>query len=146
MVGMDWSQAGIASLYNMIERNGYKFMYLSSRSIGQSRVTRDYIRSIRQGDLTLPDGPVLLSPSSLIQAFHKYDRVQGVGRRRKGEGGREGRGGEGRERGGGREMDQYYCHPHHLYKPSTSMIQYRGEGEGGEEGVERERWASSLFR
>ena len=78
MVGMDWSQAGIASLYNMIERNGYKFMYLSSRSIGQSRVTRDYIRSIRQGDLTLPDGPVLLSPSSLIQAFHKYDVIDRI--------------------------------------------------------------------
>ena len=46
-------------------------MYLSARSIGHSRITRDYIRNIRQGDLTLPDGPLLLSPGSLIQAFHK---------------------------------------------------------------------------
>ena len=104
MVGMDWSQAGIASLYNMIERNGYKFMYLSSRSIGQSRVTRDYIRSIRQGDLTLPDGPVLLSPSSLIQAFHKYDVIDRID---SGIGEKGGRGiVERRERDSGREGEQ----------------------------------------
>ena len=76
MVGKDWSQVGIASLYNMIERNGYRFMYLSARSIGHSRITRDYIRNIRQGDLTLPDGPLLLSPGSLIQAFHKYTTIR----------------------------------------------------------------------
>ena len=38
---------------------------------GQARVTRDYLRSIKQGDLSLPDGPLLLNPTSLISAFHR---------------------------------------------------------------------------
>jgi phosphatidate phosphatase LPIN len=71
MIGKDWSQVGIASLYSMIHNNGYKFMYLSARAIGQSRVTRDYLRSVQQGDFRLPDGPLFLAPSSLIHAFHK---------------------------------------------------------------------------
>ena len=71
MVGKDWSQAGIAQLYDQISKNGYRFLYLSARAIGQSRITREYITGIRQGSLALPEGPLLLSPSSLISAFHK---------------------------------------------------------------------------
>jgi len=71
MIGSDWSQAGIAQLYQMIHRNDYKFLYLSARAIGQSQLTRDYLRSLKQSDMTLPDGPLLLSPSSLMSAFHK---------------------------------------------------------------------------
>jgi hypothetical protein len=46
-------------------------LYLSARAIGQSRTTREYLRSIRQGDVKLPDGPLLLNPTSLISAFHR---------------------------------------------------------------------------
>lgn len=70
-ISNDWSQVGIARLYSMIADNGYKFLYLSARAIGQSKLTRDYLRSIRQGEVSLPDGPLLLSPSSLVSAFHK---------------------------------------------------------------------------
>lgn len=35
------------------------------------QVTREYLRSIRQGDVKLPDGPLLLNPTSLISAFHR---------------------------------------------------------------------------
>ena len=48
----------------------YKLLYLSARAIGQSRLTRDYLQSIKQDDLTLPDGPILLNPTSLLTAFH----------------------------------------------------------------------------
>lgn len=39
--------------------------------LGQARVTREYLRSIKQGDLCLPEGPLLLNPTSLISAFHR---------------------------------------------------------------------------
>lgn len=38
---------------------------------GQARITRDYLKSIKQGDISLPDGPLLLNPTSLVQAFHR---------------------------------------------------------------------------
>lgn len=36
-----------------------------------SQTTRDYLQSIRQGDVKLPDGPLLLNPTSLMSAFHR---------------------------------------------------------------------------
>ncbi|KAH8291115.1 hypothetical protein KR054_008825 [Drosophila jambulina] len=71
MVGKDWAQLGVAELFSKIEKNGYKLLYLSARAIGQSRATREYLRSVRQGDVMLPDGPLLLNPTSLISAFHR---------------------------------------------------------------------------
>jgi len=71
IVGKDWAQSGVAQLFTKIKNNGYKLLYLSSRAIGQARVTREYLRSIKQGDLSLPDGPLLLNPTSLITAFHR---------------------------------------------------------------------------
>lgn len=70
IVGKDWAQSGVAKLFTKIKDNGYKLLYLSSRAIGQSRVTREYLKSIKQEDLTLPEGPMLLNPTSLISAFH----------------------------------------------------------------------------
>lgn len=71
IIGKTWAQSGVAKLFTSISENGYHFMYLSARAIGQARVTRDYLRSIKQDDITLPDGPLLLSPSSLISALHR---------------------------------------------------------------------------
>ncbi|KOX67863.1 Phosphatidate phosphatase LPIN2 [Melipona quadrifasciata] len=71
IVGKDWAQSGVAQLFTKIKNNGYKLLYLSARAIGQAKVTREYLKSIRQGDLSLPDGPLLLNPTSLISAFHR---------------------------------------------------------------------------
>ncbi|GJQ80230.1 hypothetical protein Trydic_g23804 [Trypoxylus dichotomus] len=71
IVGRDWAQSGVAQLFNKIKDNGYKLLYLSARAIGQAGLTRDYLRSIKQGDMTMPDGPLLLNPTSLINAFHR---------------------------------------------------------------------------
>lgn len=71
MVGKNWEQIGVAQLFSKIEENGYKLLYLSARAIGQSKTTRDYLQSIRQGNVKLPDGPLLLNPTSLMSAFHR---------------------------------------------------------------------------
>lgn len=71
ILGKDWAQSGVAKLFTKIRSNGYQFLYLSARAIGQAHLTREYLRSIRQGDLWLPDGPLLLSPTSLINALHR---------------------------------------------------------------------------
>lgn len=69
--GRDWSQAGVADLFTAIERNEYKFIYLSARAIGQSKITRDLLRSINQDGFKLPEGPLLVTPTSLFTAFQK---------------------------------------------------------------------------
>ncbi|CAB4005641.1 Hypothetical predicted protein [Paramuricea clavata] len=66
-----WAQSGVAKLFSSIQKNGYKFMYLSARPIGQAELTRQHLRNVVQENLGLPDGPLFLSPSSLIKAFHR---------------------------------------------------------------------------
>uniref|UniRef100_A0A6U0JSC1 LNS2/PITP domain-containing protein n=1 Tax=Percolomonas cosmopolitus TaxID=63605 RepID=A0A6U0JSC1_9EUKA len=66
LLGMDWSHTGIAELYTSIMKNGYKIIYLTSRSIVQSATTKVYISSLRQGKLKLPEGPVILSSDRLF--------------------------------------------------------------------------------
>ncbi|XP_065325380.1 phosphatidate phosphatase LPIN1-like isoform X3 [Gordionus sp. m RMFG-2023] len=70
-LGKDWSQYGVAELYSRISKNGYKFVYLSSRAIGQAPGTRGYLNSFKQNNMPLPQGPILLNPNSLLSAFHK---------------------------------------------------------------------------
>ena len=71
IIGRDWAQNGVASLFSKIVDNGYHIAYLSARAIGQASVTKDYLSSIRQGNLELPDGPLFLNPTGLMSAFHR---------------------------------------------------------------------------
>jgi phosphatidate phosphatase PAH1 len=71
MVGKDWTHSGVASLYTAIARNGYQFLYLTSRSIGQSYSTQKYLRGIEQEKNQLPDGPIIMSPDRLFAAFKR---------------------------------------------------------------------------
>ncbi|XP_045494165.1 phosphatidate phosphatase LPIN2 isoform X1 [Colias croceus] len=71
LVGKDWAQSGVAQLFTKIKNNGYQLLYLSARAIGQAGVTREYLRSIKQGEVCLPNGPLLLNPTSLLRAFHR---------------------------------------------------------------------------
>ncbi|KAI6169990.1 LNS2 domain-containing protein [Aphelenchoides bicaudatus] len=70
-IGGTWAHTNIVSLYRRIQDNGYRIVYLSSRAIGQSYQTKRYLRSVIQDSKTLPDGPVLLSPTSILVAFRK---------------------------------------------------------------------------
>ncbi|XP_003746080.1 phosphatidate phosphatase LPIN3 [Galendromus occidentalis] len=71
IIGNNWAQSGVTSLFNKIVDNGYKMVYLSARAIGQAQMTRGFLRSIKQDNLWLPDGPVLLNPTSLLNALHR---------------------------------------------------------------------------
>ena len=71
MVGRDWAQSGVADLFSKIRANGYHIMYLSARAIGQASMTKEYLESVRQGEVYLPEGPVFLNPDSLIHALKR---------------------------------------------------------------------------
>ena len=71
VIGNDWAQSGVAQLFSKIRQNGYQIMYLSARAIGQASITKDYLQSVRQGDVCLPDGPLFLNPDSLYYAFRR---------------------------------------------------------------------------
>ncbi|WBW73215.1 lipin, phosphatidate phosphatase Ned1 [Schizosaccharomyces osmophilus] len=71
LIGKDWTHAGVAKLYTDITNNGYKIMYLTSRSVGQADSTRHYLQNIEQNGISLPDGPVILSPDRTMAALHR---------------------------------------------------------------------------
>jgi phosphatidate phosphatase LPIN len=72
LFGKDWSQPGVAECFSAIEKNGYKFIYLSARAIGQSEITRNLLDNIcSKNDKFLPFGPLLITPTSLFTAFYK---------------------------------------------------------------------------
>ncbi|EFO19745.1 lipin 3 [Loa loa] len=70
-IGGQWAHAGVAELYTRIKENGYQLVYLSSRAIGQSYSTKKYLQSVAQNAKFLPDGPLLLSPTSVLMAFRR---------------------------------------------------------------------------
>ncbi|CAD5234629.1 unnamed protein product [Bursaphelenchus xylophilus] len=70
-IGGQWAHTGVTELYSAVRNNGYQIIYLSSRAIGQSSQTKAYLQSVIQGSKTLPDGPVLISCTSLFMAFKK---------------------------------------------------------------------------
>ncbi len=68
-LGYDYSHANVASLFSKIEHNGYKILYLTARPFTMTQSTRDYIEKIKQGDHSMPDGPLLCSPNTLNNAM-----------------------------------------------------------------------------
>lgn len=74
MLGQDWVHSGIHALYSNIVKNGFKILYLTTRSILQADQTRGYLFGMRQG--LMPDGPVITSPDRLFyclarEVYHK---------------------------------------------------------------------------
>ncbi|KAB1262261.1 Phosphatidate phosphatase LPIN3 [Camelus dromedarius] len=70
-LGKDWTHQGITSLYHKIHLNGYKFLYCSARTIGMADLTKGYLQWVSERGCSLPEGPILLSPSSLFSALHR---------------------------------------------------------------------------
>lgn len=71
MIGRDWTHAGVAKLFTDIHNNGYNILYLTSRAVGQSDVTKAYLNGIEQDGYRLPKGPVILSPDRLMAALRR---------------------------------------------------------------------------
>eukprot|EP01083_Nonionella_stella_P044415 119595_1 len=72
IVGSQWSHNGVAQLFTNIVSNGYQMLYLTSRGIGQSSVTRSYLfENVKQRNFSLPSGPMIMSPDSLTIAFYR---------------------------------------------------------------------------
>ncbi|VDO04728.1 unnamed protein product [Rodentolepis nana] len=68
----DYGHDGVAELYSKVAENGYKFVYLTCRAVSQADTTRGYLGRVCQYDkFRLPDGPVLLSPTSTLDALHR---------------------------------------------------------------------------
>lgn len=71
IMGQDWTHANISELYHNIAQNGYQMVYLTSRAIGQSEITKKYIQSINQNGFVLPPGPLIMSPDRLYHSFKR---------------------------------------------------------------------------
>ncbi|KAH6758968.1 phosphatidic acid phosphohydrolase 2 [Perilla frutescens var. frutescens] len=71
LVGMDWSQTGVAHLFSAIKENGYQLLFLSARSISQSYITRQFLLNIKQDGKALPEGPVVISPDGLFPSLFR---------------------------------------------------------------------------
>ncbi|ESL11529.1 lipin [Trypanosoma rangeli SC58] len=69
LLGRDWTHPGICSLYSKIDRNGYKFVYLTARSVSQVGMTRNFLWKIEQDGFCLPKGPVLTAPERFFTAL-----------------------------------------------------------------------------
>ncbi|KAF2150639.1 LNS2-domain-containing protein, partial [Myriangium duriaei CBS 260.36] len=71
MIGRDWTHLGVAKLYTEIHANGYNFLYLTSRSVGQADTTRAYLNGVMQEGYRLPKGPVIMSPDRTMAALRR---------------------------------------------------------------------------
>jgi len=71
MFGKDWSQPGIAPLYQNIRRNGYQILYLTARPIGQTKQTKDFLHSVYQDGTMLPHGPMITSPDRMFPSVKR---------------------------------------------------------------------------
>ncbi|KAF8673361.1 hypothetical protein HU200_048921 [Digitaria exilis] len=71
MVGVDWSQNGVAHLFSAIKENGYQLLFLSARAISQAHITRRFLFNLKQDGKALPDGPVVISPDGLFPSLYR---------------------------------------------------------------------------
>uniref|UniRef100_A0A6P4AI66 phosphatidate phosphatase PAH2-like n=1 Tax=Ziziphus jujuba TaxID=326968 RepID=A0A6P4AI66_ZIZJJ len=71
LVGVDWSQTGVAHLFSAIKENGYQLLFLSARSISQAYRTRQFLLNLKQDGKALPDGPMVISPDGLFPSLFR---------------------------------------------------------------------------
>lgn len=67
--GVEYCHVGVCQLYTELAKRGYKFIYLTARHLGYARSTSKYLRSIKQGNFSLPEGPLLTSAEGFYNSF-----------------------------------------------------------------------------
>ena len=60
-----------ACRYTKIRNNGYRFLYLTSRSISHAPLTREWLKGVNQESLALPTGPILCSPQNFLTSINR---------------------------------------------------------------------------
>ncbi len=65
-LGINWHYHSLVNIYTLLEKRGYKIVYLTARSFGEFKNTRTYIDGVVSGADRLPRGPILLSPQSFM--------------------------------------------------------------------------------
>ena len=71
ILGRDWTHDGVTELFTKIINQGYKLIYLTSRAIGQSTMTKNYLDSLIQEKKSLPPGPLIMSPDGLFTSLKR---------------------------------------------------------------------------
>lgn len=67
--GKDWYHEHVTSVFDLINKNGYKIVYLSARSFYMSDLTRSLLKDLCQNECFMPRGPVLLNPVNVYNAL-----------------------------------------------------------------------------
>lgn len=68
-MGKDWSHCGVAELFTKVEKQKYKFIYLSNRPGSMYERTTNMLKNIVQNDSKMPDGPLFLNPTGLFRSL-----------------------------------------------------------------------------
>ena len=73
VIGMffGWTHKKVALLYNNLDRNGYKIIYLTARPVCTHERTKNTLFSLTQDSLKMPKGPVLMSPDGFFISLKK---------------------------------------------------------------------------
>ena len=67
----DWEHDGIAKFFQNLYNRNYTIVYLTARNIGQSYKTLNYLKSISQNDVKLPNGPLFTHPGSFLDSVKR---------------------------------------------------------------------------
>ncbi|KAJ1512785.1 Nuclear elongation and deformation protein 1 [Coelomomyces lativittatus] len=71
LFGHSYAHPGVTRLYQKIHQEGYQFIYLTARGIGHSLSTKKYLKELVQSKYTLPEGPLLTAPDSLLKCIQR---------------------------------------------------------------------------
>ena len=70
-LGIDWNHEDVIKLIDKMSSNGYKIVYLTARAIFQSDATHEFLGGLKQDEIQLPYGPIIMDPDGVFSSFKK---------------------------------------------------------------------------